>query len=430
MKFKKVLGFWDIFWLGVGGMVGVAILTFPSVTYQQAGPAGILAWVFAGVFSLLMALVYSEMVTAFPKSGALVVFPYEAFKKGKLARYLAFLEGIGYYIGTVFGIVISAIILGNYISPEFATGTPGSFLIAEASILIVGIINLYGARITSKANTLMSIFFMAFFAIVIIFGLLHGSASNLAPFFSGSGGVGIIYGIPIAILAFGSWTALITIPEETKKVGTIPKAVIWSIITVTVLYVLIVLAVYMNLNAHSINSTYYNDPVLGLVASFNNGLLLTLFEVAAVLSVMAVMLVLILSNARIAMALSQINFLPKSMSKMSSRSIPVYATIASFAIPMLLSAFPNNYYQYVIIGAIVGTGLPRIIDLVSYFVIRKRSDYKPTFKLKYGVIISLLALVGLAVSELSLGTSDVFWSAVTLLALTGVFLAIEKWHKT
>ncbi|MDE1834772.1 MAG: amino acid permease, partial [Candidatus Micrarchaeota archaeon] len=117
MKFKKVLGFWDIFWLGIGGMVGVAILTFPSTTYQQAGPSAIIAWILAGVFSMFMAFIYSEMVTAFPRSGALVVFPYEAFGKGKLARYLAFLEGTGYYIGTVFGIVISAIILGDYISP-------------------------------------------------------------------------------------------------------------------------------------------------------------------------------------------------------------------------------------------------------------------------------------------------------------------------
>ena len=111
MNFKKVLGFWDMIWLGIGGMVGVAILTFPSATYQMAGPSSILSWVLAGVFSLFMAFIYCEMVSAFPSSGALVRFPYEAFEKTKLSRYLAFLEGTGYYIGTVFGIVISAIIL-------------------------------------------------------------------------------------------------------------------------------------------------------------------------------------------------------------------------------------------------------------------------------------------------------------------------------
>ncbi|HUB92432.1 MAG TPA: APC family permease [Candidatus Saccharimonadales bacterium] len=429
MKFKKVLGFWDIFWLGVGGMVGVAVLTFPSLTFQQAGPSSLIAWVLAGVFSILMALIYSEMVTAFPKSGALVVFPYEAFGRGRLSRYLAFLEGVGYYLGTVFGIVISAIILGNYIGPGYATGTLGSFAIAEASLLVVGIINIFGAKVTSRVNLLMSVFFMALFAIIIALALLHGSFSNLVPFFSGKGlssGLNIIYAVPVAILAYGSWTALITIPEETRKVRNIPKAIIYSIVVVTVLYTLLVLAVYLNLNQTALLKTYYYYPVYGLVVMLSNPALLFAFQIAAVLAIAAVMLVMIMSNARILYALTKMNFMPSGMNKMSGRSIPIYATILSFLIPMGLSAFPGYYYQYVIIGAIIGTGLPRIIDIVSYIKIRKRKEYRPSFRLRSGVLIAVAAFAGLVISELSLGTSDVIWSAVAMVVLTAVFLAVDR----
>ncbi len=426
-SFRKVLGFWDLFWLSVGGMVGVAILTFASVTYGYAGPSSIISWILAGVFSIFMALVYSEMVTAFPDSGALVVFPYEGFGKGRIARYLAFLEGAGYYIGTLFGIVISAIILGSYVSPALATGTAGSLIIAELSLLFVGIINILGAKVTSKINLLMSIFFMVIFSAVIILGIIHGSASRLMPFFSGtSKAVGIVYAIPIAILAYGSWTALITIPEEAKDVKKIPKAMVYSLLVVTLLYALIVLAVYMGLSSTQLNKTFYYYPVFGLVALLGNNLLLLAFQIAAIFAIIAVMLVMVMSNSRILVALSRLKFLPGKMSEISKRSIPLYATLLSFLIPMALSFFPTYYYQYVVIGAIIGTGLPRVIDLASYLKLRGSKSYKPSFKVKYGVAFAAMAFIGLVISELSLGISDIEWSVVAFGMLTFFFIILER----
>ncbi|MDE1768473.1 MAG: amino acid permease [Candidatus Micrarchaeota archaeon] len=428
MKFKKVLGFWDIFWLGIGGMVGVAILTFPSTTYQQAGPSAIIAWILAGVFSMFMAFIYSEMVTAFPRSGALVVFPYEAFGKGKLARYLAFLEGTGYYIGTVFGIVISAIILGDYISPAFSGGI-GQIAIAEVALLITGTINVFGVKITSRINILMSIFFMAIFAIIIVLALLHGNPSNLSPFFSGSSGaMGIILAIPIAILAYGSWTVLITIPEETAQVKKIPKAVFWSILAVTIFYALLVLAVYLNVSAKSLNDPTDLYPVYILVSLLGSSTLTAVFQIGAVLAIAAVMLVMVLSNARILYALANLNFLPQSMNKMNNSAIPIYATLLSFIIPMALSVFPDQYYQYVVIGAIIGTGLPRIIDLASYLKIRNVPSYHPSYRVRYGLAVALIAFAGLVISELSLGISDVTWSVAAFVLLTLIFVAVD-WRR-
>lgn len=427
MAFRRVLSFWDIFWLGIGGMVGVAILTFPAATYQMAGPSSIISWVLAGIFSLLMAFIYCEMVTAFPESGALVIFPYVAFGKGLLARYLAYLEGIGYYIGTVFGIVISAIILGNYISPYFSTGI-GQIAIAEISLLIVGIINLFGVKVTSKANLIMSVLFMLVFVAIIILALTHGNFSNLHPFISGANGsMGILLAIPIAILAYGAWTALLTIPEETVEIEKIPRAVFWSIIVVTVFYALLVLATYVGLTSSQI-SKFPESPVYGLVLTLNNSSLLLIFQIAAVLAIVAVMLVMVLANARILFALTKLEFLPKSIGKMSSNSIPIYATLLSFLIPMILSIFPGYYFQYVVIGAIIGTGLPRIIDLASYLMIRGRSDYKPKYRVRHGFIIASLAFFGLLVSELSLGWNDFVWSAAAFVIITILFVLIE-WRR-
>jgi APA family basic amino acid/polyamine antiporter len=428
--FRKVLSFWDVFWLGIGGMVGVAILTFPSETFALAGPSSIISWVLAGVFSILMAVVYAEMTTAFPKSGALVVFPYVAFGKGRLARYLAFLEGIGFYIGTLFGIVVSAIILGNYISPWFSSGI-GLIVAAEASLLLVGIVNIFGARVTSEANKMMSIIFTALFGIIIALGIWYGKLSNLVPFISGSSGaLGIVYSIPIAILAYGSWIAIMAMPEEIKHVKDMPKALLYSIGGATLVYALLVLVTYLNLTAPQLTSqSAYYYPVLALVAAFHSPAMLLLFRIAAILSIVAVMLVMVMGNARITYAMSRLDFLPKSMVELSSHSIPFYATVAAFLIPMALSVFPSYYYQYVVIGAIIGTGVPRVIDLAAYLKIRKRSDYKPTFRVRYGFAIALVALVGLAISEIGISASDTLWSVVTFIVITGAFLLVELRRK-
>ena len=424
--FRKVLTFWDIFWLGIGGMVGVAILTFPAQTFASAGPSSIISWVLAGVFSILMAVVYAEMATAFPRSGALVVFPYEAFGRGRWARYLAFLEGVGFYLGTLFGIVVSAIILGNYISPWFSNGI-GLVVAAEAALLFVGAINILGAKVTSNTNKAMSILFTALFGVIIALGLWYGKLSRLVPFVSGSSGAfGIIYSIPIAILAYGAWTAVIAVPEETERVRDMPRALIYSVGIATLIYALLVLVTYTNMSAAQLTGQgAYYYPVLALVSTFNNPVVLLLFKAAAILSIVAVMLVMVMANARIAYAMGKLDFLPDSMKRLSGHSVPLYATLIAFAMPMLLSLFPSYYYQYVIIGAIVGTGMPRLIDLAAYLRIRRRRDYRPAFRLRHGLAIAAVALAGLAVSELSIGISDTVWSVIALAVITAAFVFVE-----
>ncbi|MDE1834763.1 MAG: amino acid permease, partial [Candidatus Micrarchaeota archaeon] len=314
------------------------------------------------------------------------------------------------------------------ISPAFSGGI-GQIAIAEVALLITGTINVFGVKITSRINILMSIFFMAIFAIIIVLALLHGNPSNLSPFFSGSSGaMGIILAIPIAILAYGSWTVLITIPEETAQVKKIPKAVFWSILAVTIFYALLVLAVYLNVSAKSLNDPTDLYPVYILVSLLGSSTLTAVFQIGAVLAIAAVMLVMVLSNARILYALANLNFLPQSMNKMNNSAIPIYATLLSFIIPMALSVFPDQYYQYVVIGAIIGTGLPRIIDLASYLKIRNVPSYHPSYRVRYGLAVALIAFAGLVISELSLGISDVTWSVAAFVLLTLIFVAVD-WRR-
>ena len=87
MNFKKVLGFWDMISLGIGGMVGVAILAFPSRDVPDGGPSSIISWVLAGVFSFFGLSYTARWSRVSPSSGALVArLPLRGIRKDKAIK--------------------------------------------------------------------------------------------------------------------------------------------------------------------------------------------------------------------------------------------------------------------------------------------------------------------------------------------------------
>ncbi|HIH59992.1 MAG TPA: amino acid permease, partial [Ferroplasma sp.] len=73
-KLKKSLSSVDIFLISFSGMVGSGWLLGVLAGPAYAGPGAILTWVVAGIFFIILALVFAELGTLFPYSGSLVRF--------------------------------------------------------------------------------------------------------------------------------------------------------------------------------------------------------------------------------------------------------------------------------------------------------------------------------------------------------------------
>ena len=93
-KLRKSLTGLDIFLISFSGMVGSGWLLGVLAGPSYAGPAAILTWIIAGIFFIILALVFSELGSMFPYSGSLVRFneyshgPASNFKLGSATRYL------------------------------------------------------------------------------------------------------------------------------------------------------------------------------------------------------------------------------------------------------------------------------------------------------------------------------------------------------
>lgn len=75
--YKRDLGPFDMFMIGVGGIIGAGIFVLTGVAAkEQAGPAVVLSFVVAGFISSLAALCYAELASMLPIAGSAYTFTY------------------------------------------------------------------------------------------------------------------------------------------------------------------------------------------------------------------------------------------------------------------------------------------------------------------------------------------------------------------
>lgn len=100
--FKRSLGLWDATMLVAGSMIGSGIFIVSAGMLRDLGsPAWMLvAWVVAGVLTVLAALSYGELASMMPKAGGQFVYLQRAY--GKLTAFL--------YGWTAFTVITSGII--------------------------------------------------------------------------------------------------------------------------------------------------------------------------------------------------------------------------------------------------------------------------------------------------------------------------------
>lgn len=255
---KRDMGFFRAVGLMAGLMIGSGIFYVGAFVldyvHLSTGMA-LLAWLLAGLMSLCAGLCYAEMGTAMPRSGGSYVYVTESF--GPMA---------GFTMGwTDFWIVqtgsIAALGLGfaQYLGSLFGGFSDlTTSLVAVATIVILSIINMKGVKEGSTLSSLLLIVKIVVIAIVIIscFTYQGNDGAEIAINYEGSVGgfVGAIsMGVIAALWAFDGWTSLCMVAEEVKEPQkNIPKALIVTLVGLTVIYMLFNLGIMRVLPAEEI----------------------------------------------------------------------------------------------------------------------------------------------------------------------------------
>lgn len=234
---NRVLSLTDCVAIIVGLVIGAGIFSFPSIIAGVLGrpDAILLVWVAGGIISIIGALCYAELATAYPSAGGEYHFLTRAY---------------GPHVGFMFAwarltviqsgsIALFAYIFGDYASQLVPLGPYGSALYAALTIVILTGLNLTGVRQTKNFQNVLFVATLCGLGVLILVGLFGADAAPAASEVTASvslGGIGTA--MLFVLLAFGGWNEAAYISAEVKDPErNMVRALLIGIAIITALYV-------------------------------------------------------------------------------------------------------------------------------------------------------------------------------------------------
>jgi APA family basic amino acid/polyamine antiporter len=348
-RLRRVLGPVQLTSLGVGAVIGSGIfVSTGAVARQTAGPALTLSYVVAGLVCVFAALCYAEFASMVPVAGSAYTYAYAT-----LGELLAWIIGwdlvleyavssatvadgwSGYFqsVLDVFGWKIPHVLAGPIVNYDPQLGrlvATGSFinLPAVLIVLVITVILVIGIQESASFNTALVGIKLAAVLFVIAVGAFFVNRANWHPFapfgFTGlqvfghtllgqsdAGGrpVGMLAGASLAFFAYIGFDSVSTHSEEAKNPQRdVPIGIIVSLVLCTLLYIAVV-AVLTGMVPY--DQLDINAPVSDAFRRVGLRWAQFLIALAGIAGITSVLLVTMLSQARILLAIARDGLLPQ-----------------------------------------------------------------------------------------------------------------------
>ena len=232
----------------VGIVIGAGIFKTPSLVAALSGDAGwaLVLWVAGALISIVGALCYAELCTAYPNAGGDYHFLHRAF-----GRNISFIYGWSRaMIINTGSIALLAFVFGDYISTLVSLGTYSSVIWALLVVVLLTAVNLAGIHASSRMQTWLTVTEIVGLLAVVLAGFwVEAPASGAVQWFAQAPeptqwGLCLVF----VLLTFGGWNEAAYISAELKG-G--PRTMVWvilaSMLTLTVIYLLVNTALLLGL---------------------------------------------------------------------------------------------------------------------------------------------------------------------------------------
>jgi amino acid transporter/nucleotide-binding universal stress UspA family protein len=246
---SRDLGLFTVTMIGVGGMIGAGIFVLTGVAAGVAGPALVLAFLLNGLVTLLTAMAYAELGSAFPKTGG----GYVWVKYG-LGGAHGFLAGWMSWFAYIAAGSLYALTFGRFASELWiVAGLPTFGLsvhqVALAFMVLIiaafTAINYRGASETGTVGNMVTLIKVAILGVFVIFGVLAMGRTEAwqARFTAGflpNGVGGILVAMGLTFIAFEGYEIIAQSAEEVVNPRrNIPQATFLSILIAVIIYILV-----------------------------------------------------------------------------------------------------------------------------------------------------------------------------------------------
>jgi amino acid transporter len=236
---KPILTTRDTVAIIVGLVIGAGIFRFPPLVAGASADETVfyLLWITGGAVSLVGALCYAELATAYPSAGGDYHFIQRAF-----GRTLSFLFGWARIaVITTGAIALLGYTFGDYASTLLRLGPNSTAIYAALSVLVLTAINLLGIRETKGTQNVLTTLLVLGVIAVIVTGLLL--VAPAPPAAAAAAPKPWTAGVPFAMLfilfTYSGWNEAAYVSAELKERRSMVIALVLSLVLVTVLYLAI-----------------------------------------------------------------------------------------------------------------------------------------------------------------------------------------------
>jgi amino acid transporter len=231
----------DVVALTVGVVVGASIFRTPSLVAENAG-SPLLAlgvWGLGGVVSLVGALCYAELASAYPHAGG----DYHYFQRA-FGDWMAFLFAWARLVVIQTGsIALLAFVFGDYASELWSLGPHSSALYAALAIAVLTATNVAGVRLGKTTQRALTGGTILGLLVVVGAGLFFAPESAASASAASGGSMGSSqFGMAMVfvLLTYGGWNEAAYVSAELKNVTrNMVRALMISLGLITTLYLLV-----------------------------------------------------------------------------------------------------------------------------------------------------------------------------------------------
>jgi amino acid transporter len=373
----------DVIGLVAGLMIGAGIFKAPAMVAANSASEAMLigAWLLGGAISVIGALCYAELASAYPHTGGEYHFLQRAY-----GRHLAFLFAWSRLVVLQTGsIALLAFVLGDYATQLLPI--PGAVPAHYAAVAVVSLtlLNIAGLRPMTRAQNLLVLLTLLGLVLVIVAGLASPSAvaaSQPAAEAGAANGSAGAFGLAMVfvLLTYGGWNEAAYVSADLRDVRRdMVRALLFSIGLVAVIYVLINLAYLKALGIEGMSrSPVVTADTMRHALGAPGALVVTGLIVLAVLSSINVT---ILTGARSSFAMARdfprLRFLGQWR---NDAQAPANALIVQALIALLLIAvgsYGRSGFETLVQYVSPVFWLFFLMTTLSLFVLRRREPQTP-----------------------------------------------------
>lgn len=434
MSTVKKLGLVAATSLVIGNMIGSGIFLLPS-SLAPYGLLSVVGWLVTSFGALMLALVFARLSQTIVGAGG----PY-TYSRVAFGDFAGFWIAWGYWIALWVSIAGVAVAFIGYAAAFIPALNTNNWLAGAIAILLIWIltfINMRGADLAGKVQTVSTIIKIIPLVAVGLLGLAYFNSDNLAQW-APSASEPSMYRAVQAVVALTLWSylglesaavATDTIENPTR---TIPRATMIGTIFVAVVYILSSTAVLGLVPASTLETSSF--PFATAAETLWGPTAFYFVAFCAAVSCLGAANGFILITPQVSSAAADDRLFPAPFSRRTKTGVPAWGMIVAAILESVVLAL--NYsgsknaveiFNFIILLATLTTLVPyafcAMAEIMIFFTDREKFSGK---RLGASIAIASIAFIYSLYAIIGSGATAVMWGFVLLLGGIPVYVWMKK----